>query len=74
MEDKKHTDEIYGGVDKLTLVLRDNGPVRIYGNYKLTESTGKISYPEKRISICRCGESATMPFCDGAHKRINFRG
>lgn len=60
--------------EKVRLVVRKNGPLRIYGKFKLTESTGKVDYPEQRISICRCGESATMPFCDGSHKRCGFSG
>ncbi|NBC83367.1 MAG: CDGSH iron-sulfur domain-containing protein [Bacteroidetes bacterium] len=56
------------------LTVRKNGPLRISGNFKLTESTGKVSYPEEMIAICRCGHSATMPFCDGAHKLVGFKG
>jgi CDGSH-type Zn-finger protein len=25
-------------------------------------------------ALCRCGQSATKPFCDGAHKRVGFDG
>lgn len=25
----------------------------------------------KRVSFCRCWQSATFPYCDGAHKKIN---
>ena len=26
------------------------------------------------IALCRCGQSATKPFCDGAHSRCGFDG
>ncbi len=25
------------------------------------------------VSLCRCGHSATKPFCDGTHKRVEFQ-
>ena len=25
------------------------------------------------VSFCRCGASENKPFCDGAHKRVNFQ-
>jgi CDGSH-type Zn-finger protein len=27
-----------------------------------------------RYALCRCGQSATKPFCDGAHQRVGFDG
>jgi len=69
MEEQKDNNEV-----KTLLVFRNNGPLRISGKFKFIESTGKTSYPEERIAICRCGHSATMPFCDGAHKLVGFKG
>jgi CDGSH-type Zn-finger protein len=25
-------------------------------------------------AFCRCGASANKPFCDGTHRRIDFKG
>lgn len=47
--------------------LREDGPLVIQGNF---EVAGKIC---QKAALCRCGQSATRPFCDGAHKRTGFQ-
>jgi CDGSH-type Zn-finger protein len=33
----------------------------------------KDGTPAQVVMLCRCGGSATKPFCDGTHKRNGFR-
>eukprot|EP00008_Paramoeba_atlantica_P008138 CAMPEP_0201475442 /NCGR_PEP_ID=MMETSP0151_2-20130828/870_1 /ASSEMBLY_ACC=CAM_ASM_000257 /TAXON_ID=200890 /ORGANISM="Paramoeba atlantica, Strain 621/1 / CCAP 1560/9" /LENGTH=137 /DNA_ID=CAMNT_0047855535 /DNA_START=53 /DNA_END=466 /DNA_ORIENTATION=- len=42
-------------------------------NRKRQPAKQMIQFPEgvEKVSICRCWESSTFPFCDGAHKRFN---
>jgi hypothetical protein len=50
------------------VTLRPGGPVVITGEFVVVDEDGKELEKKERISICRCGLSQKMPFCDGAHK------
>ena len=57
------------------IIVRNNGPLRIEGdNIVLTDQDGKTFGLAGRtvVSLCRCGQSANKPFCDGSHNRIGF--
>lgn len=51
-----------------------NGPLRVEGDFEIVDQNGKAFGLGGRtaISLCRCGQSANRPFCDGTHKRQNF--
>ncbi len=52
----------------------NDGPIRIEGDFQILDPTGAAFGLAGRttISLCRCGQSANKPFCDGAHKRTGF--
>ena len=51
-----------------------NGPIRIEGEFTIQDSAGAEFGLAGRtvISLCRCGQSANKPFCDGSHKTSGF--
>ena len=57
-----------------TITVRNNGSLRIEGDFEIKDSNGKAYGLAGRTSIglCRCGHSANKPFCDGAHKTSSF--
>jgi len=57
------------------IVVRNDGSLRVEGDFEMVDQAGKPFGLGGRtaVSLCRCGQSATKPFCDGAHKRINFQ-
>ena len=60
--------------EKTKITVRDNGPLRIEGQFELLDATGK-AYDlggREAVSLCRCGKSADTPFCDGSHSRCAF--
>ena len=58
------------------VVVRNNGPLRLEGeDIAITDETGRTYHLAGRtvVSLCRCGHSATKPFCDGSHNRVGFQ-
>ena len=54
--------------------VRDNGPYKVTGPVRLIDPDGnEFSFDSSRpIVLCRCGRSATKPFCDSSHKENGF--
>jgi CDGSH-type Zn-finger protein/uncharacterized Fe-S cluster protein YjdI len=50
-----------------------DGPYQVRGNLEITSGTGRVVARLTQARLCRCGGSATKPFCDGTHARIGFR-
>jgi CDGSH-type Zn-finger protein/uncharacterized Fe-S cluster protein YjdI len=49
-----------------------NGPLRVQGNLEICSGTGRTVKRTNGEALCRCGQSASKPFCDGSHKRAGF--
>ena len=56
--------------NRLTLI--PNGPMSLEGRIDLLGADGAVLREESKIFLCRCGESANKPFCDGAHSGCGF--
>ncbi len=60
-------------IEATTIIkLMKNGPYLISGNFKILDSDGIEMDFHDRASLCRCGQSAKMPLCDGTHRKIEF--
>jgi CDGSH-type Zn-finger protein len=52
----------------------DNGPYLVKGPILLLDAEGNEFQAERAtVALCRCGESAKKPFCDGTHAKVGFR-
>ncbi|HEY2276066.1 MAG TPA: CDGSH iron-sulfur domain-containing protein, partial [Steroidobacteraceae bacterium] len=70
------------------VVVSRNGPYLVSGAVPLARQTivadregGSQQWREsdpfplsESYALCRCGQSATKPFCDGTHRKIGFDG
>ena len=74
--------------DKPKIRVTRNGPYAVEGIAKLAhqhivtnEAGDSLEWREgaavpasNKYSLCRCGQSANKPFCDGSHARVRFDG
>ena len=62
----------------LTIRVKRNGPYVISledaPNVVILDADGNVlaTEPGRSIALCRCGGSATKPFCDKTHREIGF--
>jgi uncharacterized Fe-S cluster protein YjdI len=49
-----------------------DGPIVIKGDFTFQYSGNKKEMKDGIISLCRCGASSHLPFCDGTHRKIGF--
>jgi CDGSH-type Zn-finger protein/uncharacterized Fe-S cluster protein YjdI len=59
--------------EETTVVERPNGPLYVRGKIRIFASDHTAVREDTRVALCRCGASANKPFCDGSHRKIEFR-
>jgi CDGSH-type Zn-finger protein/truncated hemoglobin YjbI len=50
-----------------------DGPYRVRGAIRVVGADGRAYERRERQTLCRCGQSANKPFCDGSHWYAGFR-
>jgi CDGSH-type Zn-finger protein/uncharacterized Fe-S cluster protein YjdI len=49
-----------------------NGSLKVTGNLEIVSGTGRTLNRVTQAFLCRCGQSANKPYCDGSHKAAGF--
>jgi len=44
-----------------------HGPLWVRGGIPIESADGTVNEVRNRVTLCRCGKSTNMPFCDGSH-------
>jgi len=58
----------------VTIRTLKDGPYEVKGGPNLVDgSRAAFNLTEDPIYLCRCGQSANKPFCDGTHKKVGFK-
>lgn len=56
----------------LAVTCIENGPLQFDGRMRILDYLGQ-QCTKPRGKLCRCGQSANKPFCDGSHNKIGFK-
>ncbi|WP_446745682.1 CDGSH iron-sulfur domain-containing protein [Silvibacterium acidisoli] len=59
-------------VGRMTLNPVDGGALLVNGPHQVLSAGGEIIHRGETSVLCRCGNSARKPFCDGRHAQVNF--
>jgi CDGSH-type Zn-finger protein/uncharacterized Fe-S cluster protein YjdI len=70
-EDKIRIGEIEDG-GRLVITPTRNGSIKVEGNFEIIDASGQTIYKGTKTWLCRCGGSASKPFCDGTHNKNGF--
>ena len=58
----------------LNIEISPNGPVLIKTECAIKHSDGREEIKTGTTALCRCGQSSNKPYCDGTHRKIDFKG
>lgn len=59
----------------MKIKINENGPILIeVSEAKIIKAGVEETISPKTIALCRCGQSSNKPFCDGAHRKCEFKG
>ncbi len=61
------------GSGRLTIRTAPGGPLLLEGPVRLPSADGAPACAGAAGALCRCGASASKPFCDGSHARVGFQ-
>jgi CDGSH-type Zn-finger protein/uncharacterized Fe-S cluster protein YjdI len=70
--EKGHTTALEKRDGVLDIKPQKNGPLAVSGNMELISGTGCTFRKARNLMLCRCGHSASKPYCDGSHARFGF--
>ena len=61
-------------MDEVKIRVLKNGPYEVKGGVTVTDQKrNPYKTDDDTIYLCRCGQSANKPFCDGAHTDAGFK-
>jgi uncharacterized Fe-S cluster protein YjdI len=59
-------------VEHMKIKVFESGPIMVNGEVTIEHKDGTTEL-KKNVALCRCGASTNKPFCDGSHKKVEFK-
>jgi CDGSH-type Zn-finger protein/uncharacterized Fe-S cluster protein YjdI len=56
----------------LRITPKGNSSLKLQGGFEIHDQNGRLLGRGNAVSLCRCGASSEMPFCDDSHHDIGF--
>jgi uncharacterized Fe-S cluster protein YjdI/CDGSH-type Zn-finger protein len=55
-----------------SVTVMPGGPLYIQALVQLRTASGSVIVEDRRLALCRCGQSHNKPFCDNSHLSVVF--
>ena len=59
--------------EQVAIAIQPAGPLYVRGPVRVELEDGTVVVEDDRVALCRCGNSASAPWCDGSHRKLGFR-
>ncbi len=61
-------------MEEVKIRVLKNGPYEVKGTVTVTDQKrNPYTLEDDAVYLCRCGQSANKPFCDGTHTAAGFK-
>jgi CDGSH-type Zn-finger protein len=73
-ENSNRRPETTRGSQDVKITIVENGPIIFKTDGQVSFRMGTTNENKSgSVALCRCGQSSTKPFCDGAHRKAEFK-
>ncbi len=55
--------------NEIKIMVMGKGPLIVKGDCVVVDEFGNETVKNGQVALCRCGDSANKPYCDGSHRQ-----
>ena len=65
-------DQLSTRIKPTNIRIMKDGPIVVEGKFRIIGADDRELKSTQMTSFCRCGNSRSMPYCDGTHRKVGF--